>query len=56
MIALGGAFLHEYAAALERWAQWALAEVETWPSTGAEMAPRGAQIVADLHARFSDEG
>jgi DNA-binding PadR family transcriptional regulator len=54
VIALGGAFLHEYAAALERWAQWALAEVETWPSTGAEMGPRGAQIVSELHARFGD--
>jgi DNA-binding PadR family transcriptional regulator len=53
VIALGGRFLHEYAATLERWAQWALAEVETWPGTGAEMAPRGAEIIAELHKRFA---
>jgi DNA-binding PadR family transcriptional regulator len=52
VIALGGRFLHEYAETLERWAAWALQEVEEWPSTGAENAPRGAGIIAELRTRY----
>jgi DNA-binding PadR family transcriptional regulator len=52
VIALGGRFVHEYAATLERWAEWALAEVGSWPSTGAENAPRGAEIIAELRERY----
>lgn len=33
VIALDARFVGEYAAMLKRWATWAVAEVETWPST-----------------------
>lgn len=56
VIALGGRFLHEYAETLERWAAWALAEVETWPSTGPENAARGAEIIAELRTRYGSPG
>jgi PadR family transcriptional regulator, regulatory protein AphA len=45
LVALGGRFVHEYAAMLERYAAWAIAEVDRWPSIGPDAAPRGRQIL-----------
>jgi PadR family transcriptional regulator, regulatory protein AphA len=45
LVAIGGRFVHEYADMLKRYASWALAEVETWPSTGADAAPRGPALL-----------
>jgi PadR family transcriptional regulator, regulatory protein AphA len=45
LVALGGRFVHEYAAMLERYAAWALAEVNRWPTTGPDAAPRGRKIL-----------
>ena len=56
VIALGGRFLHEYAETLERWAAWALAEAESWPSAGGENAARGAEIIAELRTRYAPPG
>jgi PadR family transcriptional regulator, regulatory protein AphA len=45
LVALGGRFVHEYAAMLERYSTWALAEVNRWPTTGPDAAPRGRHIL-----------
>jgi PadR family transcriptional regulator AphA len=45
LVATGGRFVHEYAAMLQRYAAWALAEVEGWPSLAAEAAPHGRRIL-----------
>jgi PadR family transcriptional regulator, regulatory protein AphA len=45
LIALGGRLVHEYAAMLERYAAWALTEVNRWPATGPDAAPRGRHIL-----------
>jgi hypothetical protein len=47
LAATGGRFVHEYAALLERYATWAKDEVSSWPSTGADAAPRGERILAE---------
>lgn len=42
---LVGRLSHEQAAALRRWADWALDEVGRWPSTGPDAAPRGRVVI-----------
>ena len=44
--ALGGRFVLEYAAALERWADWAGDEVRRWPDTSERAAGRGRKALA----------
>lgn len=42
---LAGRFAHEYLAGMQRWADWATTEIESWSSTnGDEMSWRGAEI------------
>jgi DNA-binding PadR family transcriptional regulator len=45
LVALGGRFVHEYAAMLERYSAWALVEVSRWSTTGPDAAPRGPHIL-----------
>jgi PadR family transcriptional regulator, regulatory protein AphA len=52
LVALGGRFVHEYAAMLERYAAWALAEVNRWPSTGPDAAARGPRILDEQLTLF----
>jgi PadR family transcriptional regulator, regulatory protein AphA len=54
LIATGGRFVHEYATMLRRYAEWALDEVENWPSVGAAAAPRGQQILEDQLELFGE--
>jgi DNA-binding PadR family transcriptional regulator len=50
--ALGGRFVLEYAAALERWARWAEAEVQRWPDTTPAAVRRGRVALAETLAEF----
>ena len=52
LVATGGRFVHEYAAMLARYAAWAIAEVETWPSTGAAASARGRELLEEQLALF----
>jgi DNA-binding PadR family transcriptional regulator len=54
LVATGGRFVHEYAALLRRYAEWALAEVEAWPSTGPDAAPRGMALLNEQLRLFSE--
>jgi len=44
---LVGRLSHEQTAAMQRWAAWALEEIDRWPSTGQEAAPRGPVIIQE---------
>jgi PadR family transcriptional regulator, regulatory protein AphA len=52
LVATGGRFVHEYAGMLGSYAAWAIAEVETWPSTGADASPRGRELLEEQLALF----
>jgi len=53
LVATGGRFVHEYAAMLRRYAEWALAEVAGWPSSGARAAPNGQRILQEQLSLFA---
>jgi PadR family transcriptional regulator AphA len=52
LVASGGRFVHEYADLLRRYAEWALAEVQGWPSTGPQAAKRGPALLDEQLALF----
>jgi DNA-binding PadR family transcriptional regulator len=52
VIALAGRFVHEYAAALERWARWSEAEVAAWSETGPAGAEHGERILREIIRDF----
>ena len=52
LVATGGRFVHEYADMLGRYAAWAIAEVETWPSTGPDASQRGRELLEEQLALF----
>ncbi len=43
---------HEHYAATRRWARWARAEIEDWPTTDADAARLGEAIVEDNRRRY----
>jgi DNA-binding PadR family transcriptional regulator len=50
VIGLAGRFVHEYTAALERWARWAQAEVAGWEGTAS--AEHGERILREIIRDF----
>jgi PadR family transcriptional regulator, regulatory protein AphA len=53
LVATGGRFLHEYADLLQRYAQWAISEIDRWPSTGPDAANRGPVILEEQLVLFT---